>query len=414
MRAGRPSDDPARRGLDWRPEPAEIPWATAAPRTTDDMLLCAPILALATAAPCEPPLAPAAAQAAAVQAQDVQVPWFAGTWDDLLASAKREERLVFVEFWTSWCVWCRKLERTTLRDPAVVGELKDVLCYAIDAESERGKPLAKAFHVRTYPTLVFLNPDGEVRDVLTDYLAPEAFLAQVRRIERNEGTLHHLRDLVKTDPGDLEARFQLAQKLEKLGDAAGAEEQIRAILERDPEGRSAPARRVRLNTLLSGVKQDLRLEPVYAYLGEGPPAELAYPAWQAVWTYERLHFDRARSPEEAAPHLAKWLEACRSLWSTVPDDLRASVGNNVAWYLYEYRKHLVPDDLRFALEVARRCAEIAPRDPYVVDTLACCLFALGHREEALTTIRRCIELDPKNPQWQSRLEGFLSAGSKDG
>ena len=346
--------------------------------------------------------------------QETKLEWFTGSWDALLERAAAEKRLVFVEFKTSWCAWCRKLEKTTLNDPAVIAELGDVLCYAIDGESERGQPLAKKFHVRNYPTLVFLNPDGETRDILKDYLAPQSFLAELQRIERDEGTLGHLRSRVQEAPEDLEARYELALKLEKLGDTAGYEEQIAAIAKLDPEGRSSVARRVRLTGILAQVKQDLKLAPVYAFLDGQPPKELLYPAWQAVWTFERYHFDRSRTAQEAEQHRLKWLAACRELWTTVPDDLRARVGNNIAWYLYEYRQHVGLEDLRFALDVAKKCAALTPDDPYVVDTLACCLHALGQKTEALATIRRCIELDPKNPQWQSRLEEFLAADRQDG
>ena len=51
----------------------------------------------------------------------------------------------------------------------------------------------------------------------------------------------------------------------------------------------------------------------------------------------------------------------------------------------------------------------APDVPAVVDTLACCLFAVGKREESLVEVKRCIELDPHNPLWRERLAEFQKA-----
>lgn len=346
--------------------------------------------------------------------QEPRIEWFAGSWDELIERAGAQERLVFVEFWTSWCNWCRKLEKTTLTDATVVAELGDVMCYSIDAESERGRPLAERFHVRNYPTLVFLDPDGETRDVIVDYHGPKDFVAELRRIKRNEGTIGRLRERIRADAGDLEARFRLALKLEKLGDDAGHAEQIDAILRADPEGKSPIVRKIRLSMVLKQVQQDLKLEPVYAFLADEQDPELLFPAWQAIWSYERYHFDRSSTPEEAEQHRLKWLSACRALWQYVPDELRARVGNNVAWYIFEYREHVDIEDLRFALSVAERAAALAPMDPPVIDTLACCQFAVGMRDQAVATIERCIELDPKNPQWRKRLEEFTAGTRRDG
>ena len=43
--------------------------------------------------------------------------------------------------------------------------------------------------------------------------------------------------------------------------------------------------------------------------------------------------------------------------------------------------------------MAQKAVEAAPRVPVVVDTYACCLFAVGKRDEALAQVKRCIELD---------------------
>lgn len=371
------------------------------------MSLSALLLVLATPAA---PLEELALESPASLVEEERLEWFAGSWDDLLERARAQDRLVFVEFWASWCTRCRKLEETTLRDARVIAELGDLLSYSLDAEGDRGRPIAERFHVEDYPTLVFLEPDGEVRDVLSDYLAPDAFLAELSRIKRNEGTISRLRQRIASEPGDLEARYRLAVKLEKIGDEKGHDEQIRAILASDPEGKLVVTRRIRLSRLLEDVRQDLKLDALYGFLAHEDEPELLFPAWQAVWSYERFHLDRARSPEEAEPHRLKWLAASRALWRYAPDELRARIGNNVAWYIFEYRRWVEPEDLRFALAVAERAVKLAPKDPAVVDTLACCQFALGQLDEALATIRHCIELDPANPQWRRRLDEF-TAGS---
>ena len=346
--------------------------------------------------------------------QRPSVVWFEGSWDELLERAAAQDRVVFVEFWTTWCIWCRKLEKVTLRDAGVVSEMEELLCFSVDAESEAGRALAERYHVKNYPTLVFLNPDGSTREIIADYYAPQAFVSEVRRIKRNEGTIGRLTERIEKAPEDLGARYELAKKLEKLGNEQGHRVQIEAILKLDPKGKSVVTRRILLSDILVQAKQDLRLEPLYSFLEKETVGDLLFPAWEAIWSYERYNVEHAKNEVARAEHLARWLNASRQLWKHAPPRLRAKIGNNVAWWIYENREYVSVDDLRFALDVAERCVNIQPKDPYVVDTLACCLYAVGRDGEAIQMIRRSIDLDPENPQWRKRLEEFQSGKKQEG
>lgn len=84
-----------------------------------------------------------------------------GTWKDVLAKAKSEDKLVFVDVYTSWCGPCKKMA-------AEVFPLKEVgdifnpafVNYKIDAEKGEGIEIAKKYGVKSYPTYLFVNGDG--------------------------------------------------------------------------------------------------------------------------------------------------------------------------------------------------------------------------------------------------------------
>jgi thiol:disulfide interchange protein len=111
-----------------------------------------------------------------------KVAWFAGTYTELLAQAKTSKRIVFLDFYSRSNAYSKKLEKGTYSDPRVVAELADVLCYSIDADTKESKPLRKSFQVQSPPALVFLDPDGTLRDQLSGYLAADPFLQELRRI----------------------------------------------------------------------------------------------------------------------------------------------------------------------------------------------------------------------------------------
>jgi len=336
------------------------------------------------------------------------LPWFDGSWEELLRRAEREERLVFVEFWTEWCGWCKQLDKDTFSNPTVVRAMGDLLCFTVDGESEEGAKLRERFGVRTYPTLVFLEPNGEPRDVLTGYLAPKPFLQAVERIRRNEGTLSALRRRIAEAPDDLDARHEYATKLRKLGDSEGYAEQVAAIRRRDPEGLSVATRTILLREVLDKAFTSLELAPLYDFVEAEVDGELLATAWHYALVLENRIVQNAETEEVALPHRRRWMRANHSLWSCAKEEDRAEIGNFIAWGIYVQHEHLGAADLRFGLEVARIAAGLAPEDASIVDTLACMLFAVGEREEACETVRRCIQLEEDNPEWRRRLEEFLS------
>ncbi len=84
-----------------------------------------------------------------------------GSWQDVLAKAKKEDKLVFVDVYTSWCGPCKKMvaEVFPLKE---VGDVFNAafVNYKIDAEKGEGIQIAKQFGVKSYPTYLFVNGDG--------------------------------------------------------------------------------------------------------------------------------------------------------------------------------------------------------------------------------------------------------------
>jgi thiol:disulfide interchange protein len=103
--------------------------------------------------------------------------WLKGTLEEALEQARKQDKLVFVDFWTTWCGWCKKLDHDTYADPKVIAELSaHYVCLSVDAESKIGAPLARKYSVSAYPTLLFLTTDGLVRERVAGYKPPEKFL----------------------------------------------------------------------------------------------------------------------------------------------------------------------------------------------------------------------------------------------
>jgi thioredoxin-like negative regulator of GroEL len=86
-------------------------------------------------------------------------------WRNDYTAARREAaetgRPLLFDFGTEGCVWCRKLDATTFRDPKIVKLLNErFIPVKIDAQKEQR--LTAALGIDGFPTLVLASSDGHV------------------------------------------------------------------------------------------------------------------------------------------------------------------------------------------------------------------------------------------------------------
>lgn len=100
-----------------------------------------------------------------------------GSWSDALAKAKKENKLIFLDISASWCGPCKQLKKTTFTD-ANVGKYfnKRFINVELDGEVGDGIALVEKYRLQGYPTLYFINSDGNVVSQTTGFLPPAEFL----------------------------------------------------------------------------------------------------------------------------------------------------------------------------------------------------------------------------------------------
>lgn len=112
-----------------------------------------------------------------------------GSWKDVLAKAKEQNKLVFIDVYTSWCGPCKKMVAEVFPQKEV-GALfnKGFINYKIDAEKGEGVEIAKKFQVKAYPTYLFVNGDGELVYRALGYNEPKKFMqeASIALKEQND------------------------------------------------------------------------------------------------------------------------------------------------------------------------------------------------------------------------------------
>ncbi len=112
----------------------------------------------------------------------------ADQFEQMLTSAKAAGRPVLLDFYADWCLDCKRMDRSTFKDPTVVARLNEkFLALKIDVtdpNDEFGRDTRKRFGVFGPPALVLFDGQGNhLRDLLAyGYLNTEELLQLLSKI----------------------------------------------------------------------------------------------------------------------------------------------------------------------------------------------------------------------------------------
>ncbi len=150
----------------------------------------------------------------APSARAVGVPFHDLKLEAALEKAKKENKLLFIDFYATWCGPCKLMDRITFKDAGVIEWLgKNAISLKIDAEK---KPMvAGRFRVSSYPTLIFLKPDGSEARRESGYFAPPEFLRLADAVLT--GKTVRPDQLISARPNDPRVKLREARRVMKLG-----------------------------------------------------------------------------------------------------------------------------------------------------------------------------------------------------
>ena len=100
------------------------------------------------------------------------------SWQEILQKAKDEDKIIFLDAFASWCGPCKWMAKNVFTNDTVAAFYnKNFVNAKIDMEKGEGIELAKKYGVQAYPTLLYINKNGEIVHRTCGSVEPEIFIA---------------------------------------------------------------------------------------------------------------------------------------------------------------------------------------------------------------------------------------------
>ncbi len=107
-----------------------------------------------------------------------------GTFAEILAKAKAQKKLVFMDVYASWCGPCKRMAAEVFTQKKVGDYFNATFVNAkFDAEVGEGRTIAARYGVNAYPTFLLLNGDGKLVGKMVGGSPTDEFIRQVKELK---------------------------------------------------------------------------------------------------------------------------------------------------------------------------------------------------------------------------------------
>ena len=147
-----------------------------------------------------------------IQAQGIE--FFEGSYQEALAKAEAEEKLIFVDAYATWCGPCKRMAKNVFTHPDV-GEYYNqaFIALKLDMEKPQGREFGEKFPVRAYPTLFYINEKGELLKKVVGGKSVEQFLALGQEIAGSYDRSGDLAELYESGERDFDTVLKYVSAL---------------------------------------------------------------------------------------------------------------------------------------------------------------------------------------------------------
>lgn len=92
---------------------------------------------------------------------------------EALKLARENNKPVMVDTYTSWCGWCKKMDKETFADQSIIELSSSFVCLRVNPEED--ETFSSKYTIKDFPTVIFLKSDGTEIDRQVGFKTSEDF-----------------------------------------------------------------------------------------------------------------------------------------------------------------------------------------------------------------------------------------------
>lgn len=114
--------------------------------------------------------------------------------EEAIAKASEEGKLVFMDFYASWCTPCKWMEKTTLSDERVASTLNsNFISVKVNIDDVEGFQMKNKYEVNYLPTILILSSEGKMVERIEQTMVADELLGilQLHNSPENRVVIKH-------------------------------------------------------------------------------------------------------------------------------------------------------------------------------------------------------------------------------
>jgi len=137
-----------------------------------------------------------------------------GTFEEIKTKAKTENKIVFIDAYTTWCGPCKWMSKTVFPKPDVAAFYNSNFINAkIDMEKGEGIAIASTYSIQAYPSLLYVDGNGEVVHRSVGARDEKEFIELGKTALNPDKNLKGLSLKFKTEPGNFKNAYSYISEL---------------------------------------------------------------------------------------------------------------------------------------------------------------------------------------------------------